>query len=329
MNNRKTDISIVIPCCNEAGNILALYSQLTALLSTIIPNYECIFVDDGSTDNTLAEIKSLCESHPPIKYISFSRNFGHQKALRAGLDASSGDAVITMDADLQHPVRLIPSLIDHWRAGVDIVNTMRTDAGTTGIFKRMTSALFYHVMNFLTGQDIKKGSADFRLMDRKVVDILCRNKEDDLFLRGMIGWCGFRQTVIDYTADERHSGKTKYSLCKMMKLAVDGITSFTIKPLRLAIVLSAVFALLGCIETGYVVYVACFTEKAVSGWSSLAILISIQGAAVLLMLGIIGEYVGRTFMQGKRRPVYIVSETNCDDSPYLFSSNNIFIEKNK
>ncbi len=306
-------LSVILPCHNEADNIPICYSRLTDILSSTGKTYECIFVDDGNTDHTLTVIKDLCRRDSRIRYISFSRNFGHQKALRAGLNAARGRAAVTMDADLQHPVSVIPELLARWEEGYEIVNTRRTDAARTGLFKRLTSRLFYRTLNFLTGMNLQKGAADFRLTDRKVTDVLCRCPENDLFLRGMINWCGFRQTTVAYRAENRHAGQSRYTLSRMAALALDGITSFTIRPLRLGVLLSGLFVLLGGAEIGYVCYVAFCTDRSVSGWASLAILITVLGAATLLMLGIIGEYVGRTFMQVKQRPPYIIRETNIND----------------
>ncbi|MEG1729557.1 MAG: glycosyltransferase family 2 protein [Bacteroidaceae bacterium] len=315
MKTNNPKFSVVIPCYNEAENILVLYEQLLMVFMDLGVTYECVFVDDGSDDGTLDIIKEIAETNSNLKYISFSRNFGHQKALIAGLCVARGEGVITMDADLQHPVRILPRFLDLWKEGYEVVNTLRTDKKSLGRFKRTTSALFYSVMNLLTGLKLQQGSADFRLLDAKVVAIIRESKEDNLFLRGMICWYGFKQTNIVYQADERHAGTTKFSLCKMMSLALNGVTSFTIKPLRLATVLAGCFALFSLIEIGYVFYTACFTHHAVSGWSSLAILISLLGAVTLLMLGIVGEYVGRAFMQGKGRAAYIIAQTNVDDMP--------------
>lgn len=308
-------LSVILPCHNEADNIPACYARLTDILSPTTTAYECIFVDDGSTDHTLKVIQSLCRKDSRIRYISFARNFGHQKALRAGLSLARGQAAVTLDADLQHPPSLIPELLARWEEGYEIVNTRRTDAAETGCLKRLTSGLFYRTLNFLTGLHLQPGMADFRLTDRKVTEVLCRCPENDLFLRGMINWCGFRQTTVPYRAENRHAGQSQYTWARMTKLALDGITSFTIRPLRLAILLAAGCVGLSGVEIGYVCYVAFCTERSVSGWASLAILITVLGAATLLMLGIIGEYVGRTFMQVKQRPPYIIRETNINEYP--------------
>ena len=310
MTNTNSEISIIIPCYNEEDNIHVITLQIQKLFLNLHFSYECIFIDDGSSDGTLHAIKEICSSSNNFRYISFSRNFGHQKALLAGLKASIGSAVITMDADLQHPVAVIPQLLAEWEKGYDVVNTSRKDNLSTGFFKSITSALFYRIINFLTELKLEPGSADFRLLDRKVVDVICQSREDELFLRGLVHWYGFTQTTLSYIAATRLHGQTKYSLCKMMALALNGITSFSIKPLRLGIILSASFTLLSCIEAYYVLYIAFFTEKSVSGWSSLALLISALGAVTLLMLGIIGEYIGHLFIQSKGRPAYIIKETN-------------------
>jgi len=309
MINDSFHIAVVIPCFNEEGNIGMLFSRLHECLRDY--SYECIFVDDGSTDGSLEEIKKLSNSTDQIKYISFSRNFGHQKALLAGIRYTQADAVIMMDADMQQPVSVLPILIDRWRNGYEVVNTIRTRSAGKGFMKRLTSRLFYSFFDWVTHLDLKNGSAEFRLIDRHVVSILQQSKEENLFLRGMICWCGFRQTWVEYEEDLRFSGKTKYSLSKMLRLSVDGITSFSIRPLRLAMILSALCAIFALIEIIYVLYIAFFTNDAVSGWSSLAILISILGAINLLLMGFIGEYIGRIFIQGKGRPAYIIKETNC------------------
>lgn len=310
-----TLLSIILPCYNEAGNIQECYRQLAGVLTATGRGYECIFVDDGSTDDTLMILKELADKDDHVKYLSFSRNFGHQQALRAGLDRAAGQIVIMMDSDLQHPPTMIPVMLALWEEGFDIVNTRRMDAVGTGLLKRATSVMFYCVFNFLTGMDMQPGMADFRLLDRKVVDALGLYHEQDLFMRGMIGRCGFRQTVVPYQAGERYKGESQYTLFRMLKLALDGITSFTIRPLRLAMLLAVFFAALSLIELVYVCYISLFTDRAVSGWASLAFLVTVLGAATLLMLGIIGEYVGRTFVQVKQRPPYIIACSSQEPRP--------------
>lgn len=305
----KKMISIVIPCFNESGNIPMLYSELSSILTPF--SHEYIFVDDGSSDETLKTIKLLAKDDSQVKYLSFSRNFGQQSALLAGMRYATGDAVITMDADLQHPATLIPLLIKKWNEGFEVVNTMRLDTDNgIGFFKRLSSKAFYRLMNYVTDLGMSDGCADFRLLDGKIVEIIRQSKESDIFIRGLIKWYGFKQAEITYHAERRQSGETKYTLKRMVLFSLNGLTAFSIRPLRLSIVLSALLSILCSMEIIYALYTLLVKGTAVSGWTSIVILISIIGAMTLLMLGIIGEYVGRTFMQGKGRPAYIVSETN-------------------
>lgn len=310
MSKHTPHISIVIPCFNEADCLPVLYQELHRVMEGYVHTYELIFVDDGSTDGTIDILKHFSEQDARVRWLSFSRNFGHQKALKAGLDYAQGDAIITMDADMQHPPTLIPEMLALWQKGNDIVNTIRKDDKQCSWFKRATSRLFYRIINLLADVQILEGAADFRLLDSKVSMALRSCHEEYMFMRGMTAWVGFRQAQIEYQANARCAGKTKYSFKKMFSFALCGVTSFSVRPLRLAIVLSAIFSLFSILEIVYVLYVACYTGQAVSGWASLAILISILGAAVLLMLGIIGEYLGKLFMQSKQRPEYIIESNS-------------------
>lgn len=303
-------ISIVVPCYNEEGNVGVLCSELKHHLAPF--PYELIFVDDGSSDTTLSKIKQLEAEDKTIKHLSLSRNFGHQKALIAGLRNAKGDAVIMMDADLQHPASVIPKLTEKWQEGYDVVNTHRKSSCGTNWFKRATSHIFYRLIGYLTDLKMSNGFADFRLLDRRVVDFIKNSKEEDIFIRGLVCWYGFRQAIIDYDADKRFSGKTKYSFGKMLMLSMNGITAFSIRPLRLSLLLASILVLFCLAEIIYALYI-WITHGAVSGWTSTVILISLIGAMNMLMLGIIGEYVGRTFMQSKGRPMYIISEWNIDN----------------
>lgn len=302
-------ISIVVPCCNEEDNVSRLLSEVNETLKN--ENFEVIFVNDGSSDGTLESLKSLAAVDKRVKYLSFSRNFGHQAALRAGLKHAKGDAVISMDADLQHPPKLLPKLIEKWHDGYEVVYTIRKDTAETSIGKRVTSAWFYKVINFLSGLKIEEGAADFRLLDRKVVDVINEQTESDIFLRGYISWIGFKQVGIPYEPAKRFSGKSKYNLKKMVSFAGTGVTQFSIKPLRLAHILAAGAFAMSLI---YVVYAAisAVSGNTIPGWLSLVILFVFMQGVQFLLLGLIGEYLGRTFMQTKNRPEYIVSETNED-----------------
>lgn len=299
-------ISVIVPTFNESGNIVRLASEVSAILKE---DYEIIFVDDGSDDDSLAKVKKLVSGNESIKYVSFSRNFGHQAALRAGLTYAKGDAVISMDADLQHPPSVIPTLINKWREGFDIVYTIRTDAEGTGLVKRLTSRWFYKTINFIADLHIEEGAADFRLLDRKVVDVINAQRESDLFLRGYINWIGFNRIGVSYVSENRFSGRSKYTLKKMLSFASHGMTQFSIKPLRLAHVFAALAFLLSFL---YILYatVMAVGGKTIPGWLSLVILFVFLQGIQFLLLGMIGEYLGRTFMQTKYRPEYIVAETN-------------------
>ena len=304
-------VSVVVPAYNEEGNLPHLIDKLVPILSAYA-DYEIILVNDGSADKTVEVMKQLHHANSRVNYISLSRNFGHQYALKAGLDAATGDCVISMDADLQHPPRLIPALIDGWQKGYDIVYTTRQDKGTESFFKRFTSGVFYKCFRVLTDLKMPAGAADFRLLDKKVVQVLKNMPEKALFLRGLIYWMGFKQFAISYQVEPRFSGRSSYSLKKMLGLAIAGATSFSIKPLRLAIYLGFIVALLGCLFTAYVLYMKLFAGSVITGWSSLMCVLLILGGCQLFVMGIIGEYIGRIFVEMKNRPSYIVDETSLE-----------------
>ncbi len=301
-------VSIVVPCMNEQGNVGVLHSIIAHVLDGV--DFDLIFVDDGSTDDTLAHIKKMRASDPRIQYLSLSRNFGHMAALRAGLSFADGNCVITMDGDLQHPPELLRKMIEKWREGYEVVFTIRSDPKGTSFLKKISSSVFYTIINKLSDLNIQHGAADFRLMDRKVVDIIKSSTEYDLFLRGYIEWIGFRQIGIEYVANERHSGVTKYSLNKMIKLAVSGITSFSIKPLYMALVVGSFISLAAFFYGIYAVIIYFFTDWALPGWASMLASVLFLGGLQLLMLGVIGEYIGRVFIQTKCRPDYLVRESS-------------------
>ena len=301
-------ISIIIPCFNEDGNIDYIYNQVINVINGC--EYELIFVDDGSIDNTLDKIHAIAETDKRVRYISFSRNFGHQNAIKAGYDHSIGDCAISLDADGQHPVSLMPELIAKWRDGYDVVFTLRDDKKNTGIFKRLTAWFFYKIVNILSDTKVHPGASDFRLIDRKVIDELKKFSEESLFYRGLIPWLGFKQTGISYIPDKRNSGKTKYSLRKMISFASSGITSFSIKPLHLSIYLGFFFASMAILYGLYAIYVAIFTNEAVIGWTSLIASIMFIGGLQFIIIGIIGEYLGKLFINNKKSPHYIISQSN-------------------
>ena len=305
---KKFKVSVVVPALNEAENVGQLLSRLVPVLEKY-SDYEVIFVDDGSQDNTIAVLDEEHKKNDKINYVSFSRNFGHQYALRAGIDYAKGDCVISMDADLQHPPELIDDMIKEWLDGNDIVYTVRCDTADASLFKKVTSNLFYKVFSFFSGLKLPRGAADFRLLDRKVADVLSSMKEGNLFMRGMVFWLGFKQKAISYCAEKRFKGTSSYTFRKMLALALLGATSFSVKPLRVAIYLGLIIAFLGALCTAYVLYLKLFSGSVIIGWASLMSVMLVLGGVQLFMMGIIGEYVGMIFMETKQRPRYIVRQT--------------------
>lgn len=301
------EISIVVPVYNEEGNLQALYDRLGAVLKPLNLSYEIIMVDDGSADRSPAIIAELHKKDPRVKLIGFSKNFGHMIALSAGLDHASGNAVITMDADLQHPPQLIPELIKKWRSGAEVVNTLRKDTKGAGIFKNISARFFYWLINRIAKIDLPANAADYRLLDRKVVEALKSVRERSRFLRGLIRWVGFRQESVEYEADPRFSGKTKYSFGRMISFALDGITSFSSFPLRLATYLGLAIALFSFLYILYAIYIRLFTSQAIAGWTSVLVAVLFIGGIQLIFLGVIGEYLSRVYEETKQRPLYIVS----------------------
>lgn len=305
----KKKISIVVPSFNEEGNIEVLATKLTDVLKQLPYLYEVIFVDDGSADGTLQKLQTLAVIDEHLYYVELSRNFGHQNALKAGYDYADGDCVISMDSDLQHPPELIAQFIEKWEEGYDIVYTCREYRDEATIFKTKSSDLFYSVINSLSDTKLEKGTADFRLIDRKVVNILSTLNENGLFMRGLIKWIGFKQFAIHYQCDARFSGKSKYNLKKMVRFAVQGVTAFSVRPLYIATGLGLFFSLMALLYIPYIL-ISYFTGHAVTGWTSLIATVAFFGGMQLMVLGIIGMYLGKLFIQSKQRPNYIIRSTN-------------------
>lgn len=306
----KNTLSIVIPTFNEEGNIEILHSKLIETLTPLeLDEFEFIFVDDGSQDRSLEIVKKLSIDDPRVKYISFSRNFGHQPALKAGLDHAQFAGVVSLDADLQHPVKLIPEMIEKWKNGAEVVYTKRKDVSLPW-FKRTTSKLFYRIINTLSQIKLEDGVADFRLLDQKVIHALRAYKESNLFIRGLIPALGFKQESIDYTPHKRFAGETKYSFSKMIRFALTGITSLSAKPLYFSIYFGVFFAMLAFIYGLYAIYIFAFGHEAIPGWTSIIASILLIGGIQLIMIGIIGIYLGKVFAQSKGRPNYIIAEKN-------------------
>ncbi|WP_136615765.1 glycosyltransferase family 2 protein [Bradyrhizobium sacchari] len=302
-------VSIVIPAHNEAENLPILLRELCATI-TPLARLQIVCVDDGSTDGTFAVLLDAAKQDHRIKYIRLSRNFGHQAALRAGLFYSTGDCVVSMDADLQHPVRLVPDMIKKWQEGYEVVLTKRKQSDDLPIFKRFTSDLFYLVINGLSDVYIDPGSADFRLLDRKVVDVVKSLSETDFFLRGIIPWVGFKSCNIEYMPDRRRFGDTKYSLRKMISFAISGVVSNSIRPLRIATLLSAMISGLAALYMLYAVHIYFVYGQVVPGWASVVVVVCFIGGLQLLVMGVVGEYIGRILRESRKRPGFVVSATN-------------------
>lgn len=312
MNAALPEISVVLPAYNEEGNIAPMCATLKGVLAPL-GRYEIIFVDDGSADGTLSALRAATAADTAVRFISFSRNFGHQAALRAGLRHAQGKAVVVLDADFDNPPELIPALVDEWRKGFKVVATRRSDADTNlSAFKRHTSSLYYRILDAIGDIRIEPGSADFMLLDREVVDAVNEIDDQDFFLRGLVRWFGFPLTSVPFARGARTQGTTKYSRRRMVELAVTGILAHSVRPLRIAIWLALGFAALGFLFVIYSIVSFLFVQHTVAGWTSIMAAIAILGAAQLLVLGIVGEYVGRILRQTRKRPTYIVAETEKD-----------------
>lgn len=303
-------ISIIVPAYNEEMNLPLLVEKLNNIFSEIPYDLELILINDGSSDNTLAVIQSLSQKFSTLYFIDFSRNFGQQNALRAGYDHARGAAVICMDADLQNPPEIVLELIRKWEEGYEVVICKRKDAKqNAGTVKEITSRWFYRFLSFLTDIKVEPNSPDFRLIDRKLVDIIKNLSEKDIFFRGMIAWMGFKRTVVEYEHSIRVHGNTKYSFKKMVSLAFSGLTSFSVKPLHLAMYLGLIIS---CLSLVYIPYalLSYYHGDAISGWASLIVTVAFFGGLQLMILGVIGLYLGKLFIQSKQRPEYIIRDTN-------------------
>jgi dolichol-phosphate mannosyltransferase len=305
----KTDpaLSIVIPAYQEEGNLERIYSELCDVLHSLDVTWEIIFSDDGSTDKTWPIIESLHQRDPRVKGIRLSKNFGHQYALFAGLAQAKGEAVISMDADLQHPPEVIPQLVAEWRKGSRIVFTIRLDQKNISFFKKTTSRLFYKLLSFLSGVNLQSGMADFRLMDRQVVKSILQLQEEGLFLRGLVQWVGYPSSSVTFQCRDRFRGISKYTLKKMVKFAWMGITSFSVVPLRIGILLGVLTSLIAFGELTYAVYAKLFTTTVVPGWASAVSILSFLFGVMFILVGLLGEYIGRILIEVRRRPRFLIS----------------------
>jgi dolichol-phosphate mannosyltransferase len=302
-------ISVVVPCYNEEDVIHETHARLSAALAGMAGvAYEIIYTDDGSRDRTPELLEQIQAGDPTVRVLRLSRNFGHQIALTAGLEHAAGDAVVVIDADLQDPPEVIPEMVARWRDGYEVVYGMRTDRPGETSFKLWTAKVFYRLMNRLSETKMPLDAGDFRLMDRKVVAALLAMPERDRFLRGMVSWVGFRQVALLYARAPRHAGVGKYPFWKMVRFAADGVLSFSLMPLRLAVLtgfLAIGMALAGII---YAVLLRLYTTDWVRGWASIFVAVLFMGGVQLISLGIIGEYIGRIYGEVKHRPLYLLRE---------------------
>lgn len=301
-------LSLIIPVYNEEAILVELDRRLKGFLREMDETWEVVFVDDGSQDRTAAMLNELAEAEPRYKVISFSRNFGHQVAITAGMDRAEGDAVVIMDADLQDPPQVVAEMIQKWREGYDVVYGQRSVRHGESIFKRWTAAAFYRLLRMLLPIEIPLDTGDFRLMSRRVVLSMRALREQHRFVRAMVSWVGFKQTAVQYERPERFAGETKYPLRKMMRFAIDGITSFSIVPLRLATWLGLFSGVVAIAISGWALY-AAIAGRTVPGWATIMIVVALAASAQLIMTGILGEYVGRIYEEVKRRPLYVVADT--------------------
>ena len=311
----KLKVDLVIPVFNEAGIVAQMHARIRAAVDQLLYAFTFIYVDDGSSDATADELSVLMKSDQRVRVISLSRNFGHQAALTAGLDASRGDAVVSLDGDGQHPPEMIGDMLELISQGYDIVQGQRADDARLGRFKKWTSGGFYKILNAVSGTRVLPGAADFRAMSRRSVDALKAMPEYHRFLRGMVSWIGFKTAILPYHQEGRVGGTSKYSLGKMFRLAMDALFSFSLAPLYVGLSLGGILLLLAFAEMIYVLsfWVTGQTSNLAPGWSSLMFVILIIGGMLMVLLGFIGVYVGYIFQEVKRRPVYLIKEKTGGD----------------
>ena len=302
-------VSVIVPCFDEAVVVRETHRRLVAALERPPDtDFEIVYVDDGSRDATLDVLRRLQRDDPRVRVLALSRNFGHQIALTAGVRNASGDAVVVMDADLQHPPEVILDMLERWRQGVDVVHGVRAGFHSETAFKRWTSRAFYRFMKRIADVPILPDAGDFRLMDRRVVDALLSMPERDRFVRGMVSWIGFHQEAVSYRQAPRTAGKTKYSLRKMLNFATDALLSFSVSPLRIAVWLGFFASGLAFLGIIYTLAVRLMTDAWVAGWAMQSTVTLFLGGVQLVILGIVGEYLGRIYGEVKRRPLYFVRE---------------------
>ena len=302
-------ISIVVPVYNEEENIEHFVLSVEAVMEKLPYAYEILFIDDGSRDRSREILRAMGARDPHVQSIFLARNAGHQVALTCGTDHANGDAVITMDGDMQHPPELLPVLLAKWEEGYEIVQTVRLTTEGASLFKRLTSKYYYRLLNAMTDVEIQEGGSDFRLMDRKAVLALRRYHEHARFIRGIVGAMGFRKTTVEFVAPERFAGQSKFSLHKMISFALDGILAYSVQPLRVAFYVGICSALLAVLLFLHVLYETLRGET-VAGWSTIVVCSLFFGGMQMMMLGVCGEYIARILQEVKNRPLYLIASDN-------------------
>lgn len=304
------ELSIVIPVFNEDSNIYLLYNRTVKALNTLAIDYELIFVNDGSKDNSLSILEQLSKEDARVKYIDFSRNFGHQIAVSAGLEYAAGNRIAIIDADLQDPPELLADMYKKMDDNFQVVYARRRSRKGESFLKKLTAKLFYRILSSITNIDIPLDTGDFRMIDRKVLLVLNQMPEQEKFLRGQISWIGFNQTSIDYDRDERNGGKTGYTYKKMFQFALNGITSFSDFPLRFASIMGFTVSGIAFLIMLYTLYSKFILKDVIQGWTSIMLSVMFIGGIQLICLGIIGEYIKRISTNIKKRPLYVINKTN-------------------
>lgn len=301
-------ISIIVPVFNEEENLQEFYNRIKKVFNNLEYDYELIYIDDGSKDKSVIILNELIKKDSKVKAFLLSRNFGHQIAISCGIDNAIGDAIITMDGDLQHPPELIPNLLEEWGNGYEIVQTIRKSTDDASVFKKLTSKIYYKLINKISKVHITPGGSDFRLMDKKVVEAFKLYKERARFIRGIVNNLGFKTKMVEFVAPARFAGTSKFSLKKMLHFALDGITSFSNIPLRIAFYVGLILGFFSLLLLGHVLYSKYIAQDAVLGWTTLAVSVLFLGGIQLVGIGILGEYIGKVFEEVKQRPLYIVGK---------------------
>jgi len=304
----KVVLSIVVPVFNEEAVLHETYRRLTAVMEKLKEPYELLFVNDGSKDKSGVILEELAQKDRRVRVVHFARNFGHQAAITAGMDYAQGEAVVVIDADLQDPPEVILEMVAKWREGYEVVYGKRIKREGETFFKRFTASLFYRFLQRMTNVDIPLDTGDFRLLDQKVVEIMRLLREKNRFVRGLVSWVGFRQIALPYVREKRFAGETKYPLRKMLKLAWDGITAFSDKPLKVASYIGFTLSLLSFIYLLVVLIGKLFGQSTVPGWASIVVINLFFNGVILIILGVMGEYIGRIYDEAKNRPLYIVEK---------------------